>query len=107
MCMHAHPKKLTKHTVCSPDNSLSPLESISPDDKSPLLVVGDGSDCGPPPCGVDRGIGLTRLAFDVELNPVAPALPAVNSFVTDVSVASVVVNPFVEEERFAWLGRML
>lgn len=99
-----------KHTVCS-DDSLSPLESISFDDKSPLLVVGDGSDCGPPPpCEEEKRIGT--LTFDDELIP--SALVVINPFVTDVSVLPVVVdcvNPLAADVLAAprglvWSGRI-
>ena len=90
--------------MCSPDDRPLPLESISPDEKLPLLVVGDGSDCGPSPCGEEgrtcRGT-LKWLAFDDELNPVPPALVVVNPFVTGVSVVPVVADGLVTDAPVA------
>ena len=101
--------------MCSPDNS-PPLEGNSPDEKVPLLVVGDGSDWYPILCG-EEGCGIDTLNwpdFDDELNPVAPDL-VVNPFVTDISVVPAVVSgvdPLVADvpiapEGLVWLGRML
>ena len=97
--------------MCSPDDN-PPLESISSDDKLPLLVVGDGSDCGPTPCGEEgRKATLKWLTFDDELNPVAPALVVANPFVVGVSVFPVVVDPLVVDVPAApgglvWSGRI-
>ena len=102
-------------TWCS-DESLSPLENISPDDKLPLLVVGEGSERCPAPWGEGGRTEIFKRsvpAFDDELNPVAPTLLVVNPFVTAVSVAvPVVVDSLAVDvpgapEGFVWLGRML
>ena len=90
--------------MCSPDDTPLPLESISPDDKLPLLVVGDGSDCGPTPRGEEGHRGtctLKWLAFDDELNPVPPALVIVNPSVTGVSVVPVVADGLVMDVPLA------
>ena len=104
----------TAFTGRSPDESLSPLENISPDDKLPLLVVGEGSErC--PASWEEEGHGeiLKWLALDDELNPVAPALPVVNPFVTAASVVvpvvadSLAVDVPAVPEGLVWLGKRL
>ena len=95
---------------------LSPLENISPDDKLPLLVVGEGSERCPAPWGEGGRTEIFKRsvpAFDDELNLVAPTLLIVNPFVTAVSaVVPVVVDSLAVDvpgapEGFVWLGRML
>ena len=103
-------------TGCSPDECLSPLENVSPDDKLPLLVVGEGSERCPAPWGEGGRTEIFKRsipAFDDELNPVAPTLLVVNPFVTAISVAvlvvvdSLAVDVPAVPEGFVWLGKML
>ena len=76
-------------------------------------MVGDGSDCGPAPCGGEGPVRILKwLAFDNEFNLAAPALLAVNPFAMDVSVDVLVVAPLELDVPalpvgFVWLGRML
>lgn len=86
------------------------LESISPDEKLSLLLVGDSGDGGPPACGEDEGRGTLKMDRFDKLDPVLPKL-IVDFLVSTLAAVHVVdaVSPLdvpAAPKGLVWPGRI-